>query len=299
MTLLISACTKDHIILASDRRLAYVDHFGNISAGDEDACKLIYFSSGYLFAYTGPAQLGKKRTRTDIWISQSLEGVDRTWNIYEILIYLAKKLEADISLYRNDRYKYMTIVALGWERSRESPDLDPCLGVISTYLDYNFNQVPLRKIGNNVFAYCSMRRIFRGNTPYIFYAGQSISQSRKDRLHKIFREFNKRNLSQEVMINTLHEEIVFSSEKNPWVGRGVLAAAISRNSAIMSQTNPVIMTYGNHQTGQQFLYYPAYAKRALIKFPHFVTPGGGSFVDIGFRYLNADQTDQEITFRMT
>lgn len=193
----------------------------------------------------------------------------------------------------------MTIMILGWARFEDNAYYDPCLGVISTYLDLNLNTLPVKGTNKSTAVNYFLRKVWPHELPLVVFAGQNLSNNRRIFLKRSFQKFHSRQLSQSLMIDTLYKEILLTHRNNAWVGNGVLAAAISKLSAARSETNASIMSYGNIGSGRQFLYYPASATQPLIKMPHFVTPGRGSFIDLGFRYLNDEKTDQEIIFRMT
>lgn len=249
-----------------------------------------------LLAYTGPAELGKLGQKTDIWIAKTLKELPPNINLYSVIDHIKNKLFVDISKYRDDIYKYITIIATGWGQDASSGVFVPYMAVISTYLDGNLNQVPLSKVGNMTIVNSSLVTHRPHWRPFIFYAGQNISSDRKERLKNYFRHYDRGNLSQNIMLDALYQEIVIASQSNNWVGRGVLAAAISKESVVKGEYAQTIIASGDIGTGQQFLYYPANGNHSIYKGPHMVFPGE-AIVDFGVRYLNSDKTDQEISIR--
>lgn len=286
MTLLICAFTEDHAILASDRRLAVETSSGMVIPREEDACKMVYFNGRFVFAYTGPSVLGEKLTKTDLWIVKSLQESDPSWNISETLDYIMMKLQVAISMFRAERLQYITIVCVGWSKFDGGSEYEPCFGIVSTYIDCHLNNVPLEKRKERVAVYYSVRKVFPNNIPFLFYAGQNIKRDRQVYLRRSFENFSARKLGQNIPINYLYKEIVEASRSNPWIGRGVLAAAISKESVSrMDKDGSAFLIHGGEGFGQQFQYYPANSSQSFFRGPHAVMSGGSSAINFkgGYR----------------
>jgi hypothetical protein len=120
MTLLISVATDDAVIQASDRRLTWLEPDGSTRPIDDNRNKAVVLGKPVVFAYTGLANLGPRRQRTDDWLAEVLhEGLDSAHEQGDILDSLAsagfpdselkvfRPYLAVVSNFRDDAYRVL------------------------------------------------------------------------------------------------------------------------------------------------------------------------------------------------
>lgn len=285
MTLLIAAFTKNHAILASDRRLACEDNSGNVVPREDDACKLIHFNERHLIAYTGPAMLpsesGDRLIKTDLWIVDTLMNGDPNWNLWDSLSNLRRRLKRCISRFKDKRLRYITVVCAGWESFIGSDDFDPCLGVISTYINPSLERVDIKEVDDGTETCLTLRKLYNRQLPFIFSAGQEINNGRMVHLKRKFRRINEKINIQNTAIDYLRDEITFSSQTNKWVGQGVLVSALSKD---FSTRGGGFTSLGDSGAGSQFKYYPANGNKYLYRGPHSVVSGANAMINFKVEY---------------
>ena len=72
MTLVVSVITEAAVLQASDRRLVWLEADGKYRLRDDNRNKAVMFGKRMVFAYTGLAELGPHRQRTDEWLAVTL-----------------------------------------------------------------------------------------------------------------------------------------------------------------------------------------------------------------------------------
>jgi len=77
MTVVITVITQDHVMQACDRRLVWLDADGGTRPRADNSNKAVLFANRMVFAYTGIADIGPHRQKTDLWLSEQLAGTQR------------------------------------------------------------------------------------------------------------------------------------------------------------------------------------------------------------------------------
>src|SRR4051812_12394418 len=114
MTLLVACMTRQHVVVATDRRLTDLNTGGLI---EDDASKLIVIENRLAIAYTGLANVRPPpRGRTDVWIVDRLTG-HATASMSEITSMLATDATEAFRLitHLGPRSKHHAFLVAGWE----------------------------------------------------------------------------------------------------------------------------------------------------------------------------------------
>jgi hypothetical protein len=75
MTLVLGYISDQHAILASDRRISWVDTDGKIATREDTENKAIVLAGQFIMGYTGFARLGRAGVKTEQWVCETLAGV--------------------------------------------------------------------------------------------------------------------------------------------------------------------------------------------------------------------------------
>lgn len=133
MTLVIAVASENAVLQVSDRRLVWLRRDGGILRRDDDANKAVVYGDRLMFAYTGLAELGPRRQRTDEWIAETLNPVAGQAEALEALRHAAaerfshrliRQLPADAR-----RHEF---VAAGWARFPPKHErFEPYIAIVS------------------------------------------------------------------------------------------------------------------------------------------------------------------------
>lgn len=75
MTLILGYISDQYAILASDRRISWVDKDGKITTREDTENKAIVLAGQFIMGYTGFARLGRERKKTEQWVCEALANV--------------------------------------------------------------------------------------------------------------------------------------------------------------------------------------------------------------------------------
>ena len=114
MTLIISVLTEDAVLQASDRRLVWLEPDGSFRPRDDDRNKAVMFGKRMVFAYTGLANLGPRKQKTDDWLAQVLHNCREDGDQGDILDSLARETTARL---QHDLYANLPAAQRGHEFS--------------------------------------------------------------------------------------------------------------------------------------------------------------------------------------
>src|SRR4051794_20829200 len=92
MTLMISVITDKAVLQVSDRRLIWLEADGSTRPMNDNKNKAVVFGKRMVFAYTGLANLGPRRQRTDEWLAEEIrQAIQGPGSQDEILEHIARK----------------------------------------------------------------------------------------------------------------------------------------------------------------------------------------------------------------
>jgi hypothetical protein len=80
MTQILTALTRQHVLLASDRQLTFVEGDEKGTVAEDNACKLVSLWHLFGIGYSGAAQLEQRATHE--WIATTLTAA-RVYNVDE------------------------------------------------------------------------------------------------------------------------------------------------------------------------------------------------------------------------
>src|SRR5690348_14306867 len=96
MTLIVTCISEEYVILASDRRITWVDENGRPLRREDTENKAIILCGHFLMGYTGFAQLDG--SKTEQWVSDVLSSVD----ISQYFRTLTERSEAAVARIRRE-----------------------------------------------------------------------------------------------------------------------------------------------------------------------------------------------------
>ena len=158
MTIILTCSTIEYIAQVSDRRLTFKDG----KPPNDNANKAIAFKYDNVFAYTGIAKIGTKRT--DLWIADILE---QHFTLEEALQAIQCKANKDIQRLPYSEKRLAVICACFASTEPYAPHM-PTIVVISNFYDENGNCSSKAKS-----TFSRINLTFNPSVPFVFHeAGQ-------------------------------------------------------------------------------------------------------------------------------
>jgi hypothetical protein len=226
MTQIISLITKEHVFLASDRRLTYITGPNTGQVADDDTCKLVSLCNVCGIAYTGLAEIN--RTKTYEWIAKVLaEGKCR--EAAEASRLLASKATDAFKKYPVSRRRHAFLI-VGWAYFENIEGLRSHFCLISNYLDESGQPLPNAR---NEF---DLRvRALKEDEKFLWReVGVQIAGDRRRRVERTIRKLVSRNTGPKSVLRVLVDEVIYTAKINSTVGKKVLGLCIPR-AAVLSQ----------------------------------------------------------------
>lgn len=223
MTLILSAVLPDAVIQVSDRRLVRLRHDGSVLRENDEQNKAVFLCNRIAFAYTGLAQMGPYRGRTDEWLAQVLAAASGQLEALQALASAA-----------TDRFRHRLIrglpaelrahefVGVGWARFDPADEqLEPYIAAVSNSRTDNGD-------------WCAAREEFRvylwrrtADMPVFAHAaGQPVTDAAGQALRATLR--NASRVSVEETAESMLRCLRAVAQDNRLVGQGAMLTCLPR-----------------------------------------------------------------------
>jgi hypothetical protein len=133
MTLIVSAATPDAVLQVSDRQFVWLRSDGTSQRHDDDANKALFYAGRIAFAFTGLAEVGPRRQRTDLWMADVLEPVSGQAEALQALATAAtERFQHPLIKRHPPALRAHEFVGVGWTRFPPDHDhFEPYIAVVS------------------------------------------------------------------------------------------------------------------------------------------------------------------------
>jgi len=258
MTQILAVLTQEYVLVASDRRLTFVNGANRGKVAGDNTCKLVSLCGAWGIAYTGLAQIEGRPTHE--WIAICLAENDCR-NPYFAAEFLAKR--AGPILHATRFSLELTFLIAGWVRHSDG-SLHPHFLLVPNMFEESGERRDSPGSNLNWF-----ERKLKGEELYTAQIiGQSLPNGRGKRLDRLFRKMLGRNLGPKPAMRALAREIVNSARNNNAVGDKVLAFSIPRAAATQTYKagSQIILAKEPDLIGAAFCYFNNLAYDQLQQF---------------------------------
>jgi hypothetical protein len=223
MTQILTALTRQYVILASDRQLTFTTGDRKGEVAEDDACKLVSFNHLFGIGYSGAAQLDGSPTHE--WIAKTL-ATGGAQDVDEATTVLARNATLAVEALPPD-LRRLTLVVAGWEKFEGPSGLSPHACFISNAHDSEGR--PLLVATNEFQRRILVLRPDADNS--LIVIGEVLDESRRTHLKRNLRRLDDRMAGPTEAMRLLVDEIVNTHKHgNGTVGHRVLAFCIPRLS---------------------------------------------------------------------
>jgi hypothetical protein len=274
MTQILTALTRDHVILASDRQLTFVygDKKGQVAEDNE--CKLVSLWHLFGIGYSGPSRLDAKPTHE--WIATTI-ATGQPRNIDDATQLLAERATVAVASLPNT-LRRLTFVVGGWERFGDSVDLSPHACIISNSYDTLGNTLahPTDRFSRQLL-------LLRPEaTNSVLAIGEPLSLPRRTQLKRNLHRGYMRTAGPFHVMRLLVEEIENTHEHgHGTVARRILAFCIPRRSVELFMTTGAATMLGTRpiESCATFAYFELGYSRLRQFAPTVVTGKQAAVID--------------------
>ena len=274
MTQIITTITREYVLLASDRRLTFLNGPKQGQLADDDTCKLVSLCNTCGIGYTGLAQM--EGTPTHEWIAKTLaaEQCSDPANASRIL---SERAKAALSSVPRHLPRQEFVIA-GWAHFTNLTGLRSHVCVITNMRDVT-GRILFTEPAES-FAVL-LHALQDGEDLWTYVIGQPLQLERTKRLERNLQNLVKREMSPKAALRLLVDEVIHTSGQRHTVGKKVLALCIPRHavqSGIETGRSAMIATQPNEH-GASFCYFdPTYSE--LQQFGPAVTCAGRAVTDV-------------------
>jgi hypothetical protein len=273
MTQIITAITKEYVLLVADRRLTFLNGPKQGELADDDTCKLVSLCNTCGIGYTGLAQI--EGIPTHEWIAKALasEQCSDPANASRILLERARVALSSVPLL----LRRQTFVIAGWAYFENMTGLRSHVCAVTNMVDVSGRMLSTRDGAFHVL----LSALPDGEDLAIHVVGQPLLLVRGQHLERNLRKLITREISARAALRLLVDEIIHTSGLVHAVGKRVLGLCIPRRAAqstIESGQSMMIAMQPTEDAASSFYYDPTYSE--LQQFGPTITCGGFAATDV-------------------
>lgn len=223
MTQILTAMTREHVLLASDRQLTFIEGDKKGQVAEDNACKLVSLWHLFGIGYAGAAQLERRATHE--WIATTIAAA-QAHNVDEATLTLAERAAGAVESYPL-QLRRLTLVVAGWEHFDGSSGLSPHVCVISNAHDQSGRALaqPTKQFDRHILV------LHPDADNSVVAIGEPLDEPRRARLKRNLRRLYDREAGPAHAMRLLVDEIVNTHRHgHGTVGSRVLAFCIPRKS---------------------------------------------------------------------
>lgn len=288
VTLIISVASPDAVLQASDRRFVWLRPSGAAQRRDDEANKALFYAGRMAFAFTGLAEMGPRRQRTDEWMADVLNPVSGQ----------AEALEA-LSAAATERFQHRLIkqlppsmrthefVGVGW--ARFPPDhnrFEPYLAMVSNSRSDTGEPVEPQ----DRFTW----RVLRTNHEHPVIAstaGQRLDDEALETLQSGLDGYARGALTVLGLSEALIDSVRGMADRNPLIGHGLMLNCLPRAAVEDPPTKGVMLASAPANDVPTFLSVPPGEANGVLVGPIFVAGGNrGVLRNFEARPLDTEQS---------
>lgn len=222
MTQIIGAITKQCVLIATDRRLMFVDGPRKGSVADDDTCKLVSLCNICGIAYSGLAKLQGRPTHEWIALRLAEKGCQDPGVAARLI-----RDAASVALKEEHLVLEQSFLITGWGLLKDGKTLQAHFRVVSNSLDQGLRRLPAPGTDFRDYAL----GIREGSEISLCVIGQRLVQNRGKALVRFLTRFVQHEVSPKEAMLALVKEVVFDSQHAATVGSQVLCYCIPRVAA--------------------------------------------------------------------
>lgn len=280
MTLVISLITEHAVLQASDRRLVWLEADGTSRLRDDNRNKAVMFGRRMVFAYTGLAELGPRRQRTDDWLALTLNDCRNDQYNGDVLredaILRSLEREATARL-RHPLFARLPARQRGHEFSvcfwaphppSEPETVLPLIALVSNFRDDTGRLLaePAHSCTTN-FAWLQPDQAWN----YVI-SGQPLPG---DQIAQLEADISGTGGDLQQLVDVLIEHIRIAASNNRMIGQGVLVNVLPRAAASAGDDGAMVAMGGPIDLVPTCFNVPADSSEAARYGPTVVSPNGG------------------------
>lgn len=283
MTLVLTLLTHEVIVQASDRRFTRIRADGSTYVGDDDANKAVLFAHRAAYSFTGLAEIGPMRQRTDEWIAETIAAVPGQGEAMDALAFAAtERFKHPLLARLPDETRRHEFIGAGWAKFPESGGrFEPYAAVISNFRGVSREPLPLQAQ--------FLRITFRlrpEQDALLLDGGYELTTDEREkiwlRLSRAAKSSEPAHGFVEVLIDAIREvEEKESLNGESLVGRGATVTCLPR-AAVERDRNERIFLLGAPESGENTFLYVAADDNTLVSYGPIVTTMGGGIMS-GFK----------------
>lgn len=239
MTQIILVLSHEYVLMASDRRLTYLDEKkGNSGVLTDDECKLVALCFHSAIAYTGLARLDGMPTHR--WIASILKKyscIDGTVAANIIMN------EAGIALEKiraGSNIKHTTFLIAGYQPTQSGTIVPYCIRVSNAYgkdglyLQNADNQFTVKISG-----------MPKDDSFGITVIGEPMNRSQIKRVDRLLKKVNKNGNPPSAALRVIKDEIIVSSNTKETVGKKILGMCLTKKAVELGLLRGTHFLMGN------------------------------------------------------
>ncbi|HSW64022.1 MAG TPA: hypothetical protein VLH56_12060 [Dissulfurispiraceae bacterium] len=222
MTQIIAAITHDFALMATDRRLTFLNGRDARKVADDDTCKLVNLCNISGIAYTGLARISGMPTHEWIAIRLAEHSCGSPAHAASILVESATR-EISTTFYRGQQ----TFVMAGWDLPPGEKHLRAHLRIISNIYNSKGERLPNPSKGYIQFVnWLSDNRKWAAKV-----AGYDLKDNQVRHLRRLFGRLADRKISSRTVLAALAQGVIDTASVAQGVGSKVLCMCIPRGAA--------------------------------------------------------------------
>jgi hypothetical protein len=272
MTLVLTLLTNDVIVQASDRRFVKIRADGTSFVSDDDANKAVLFAHRAAYSYTGLAEMGPMRQRTDEWLAQSIREAPGQGEAMDALAVAATERFKRPPIRRlSDDIKRHEFIGAGWAKFPDSGgEFEPYAAAVSNFRGVLRERIPLQEE--------FLRITFRKQTDQdaiLLDGGYELSNSERDAIWQNLAVAARSEKPVYGFIEVLIKAIRDVAAHVETVGRGALVTCLPRAAVERARTEHLLLLGDPEEDENTFLYVGADDNNLVQYGPIVTTTSGG------------------------
>lgn len=284
MTLVLTLITDDVIVQASDRRFVKIRPDGSAFVFDDDANKAVLFAHRAAYSFTGLAEVGPMRQRTDEWLAEAIREAPGQCEAMAALAAAAtERFKRPIIKRLSDDLKCHEFIGAGWAKFPDSfGRFEPYAAVVSNFRGVSRERIPLQ----DEF----LRITFRMQSDQDAVLLDGGYELTKDERNTIWLDLSTAARSErpvvgfiEVLVNAIRDV----ASRVDTVGRGALVTCLPR-AAVERERSEHFLLLGEPEDDENTFLHLAPDDNNLVHYGPIVTTMGGGMMS-GFKVTDLSE----------
>lgn len=272
MTQILGVVTHDYVLMATDRRLSFLDGPRAGRVADDDTCKLVCLCNAAGIAYTGLAAIGGKPTHEWIALRLAERGCTSAVQAGQVLAECAAS-ELPRTRYSGEQ----TFLIAGWDWMPGESRLRPHLGLVSN--KYDASGGVRTRPGREFSHFVNWLSDDRKWTAKV--AGSDMSDAQVRHQRRLYNRLANHEVSSRTVLGEMARSISETAAAVRTVGNRVLCMCVPRSAVegSLSGNGSTLLATNDDVSSASFSYYdPEYSE--LRQYGPTTVCGQTAFTDV-------------------